>query len=173
MRNCTEQILGLQRHSLPEGTSHEPTEEAISAWRVHLRLSGYISHPEVINEIHTSMKGVELDPELLDIVANATNRRQHHMRLLFPSNRPMPKAPLPTFVTAEERDNFHKVENKNMETIKEMVSDLLDELDSDESRQHYRAQWKKVKNKNKVELVKFYYVLREEVDDQIPLALLQ
>ena len=86
------------------------------------------------------------------------------MRLLFPSAYPLPAAqniPFPTFVTITEREEFHKVENKTINTIKILAQELINELDCDSIQAHYKDMWRKVKSRRKDDLIDFYYKLKE------------
>ena len=177
MKKCTERLLGLNQSTPETTTTHEPDEKTIDAWRVHLRDSGYLADPKSATEIHTSMKGVELDAQLLNMDVQAQSRRTFHARNLFDNDFVMPSLhdiPQPVFVTAEERDDFSNIANKTNGVIRSFVEELLEQLDSDEVQSHYKDRWKRTKNKKKEELIAFYDLVREEIEDQLPvLSLLE
>ena len=172
MKKCTEKLMGLNQSRRHITTSHEPSSDSITAWRSHLRDSQYLADPKSGTELHTSMSGVELDSQLVNMSEIANKRRVFHMRQLFVSDYVMPSLhdiPQPLFVTAKEREEFCKISNKPNDTIRVLVLELIDQLDCSNLRAHYNEMWKRVKNKKKEDLVAFYEKVKEEVEDQMPL----
>lgn len=168
--------MGINQSRQIATTTHEPDDKTVLAWRVHLRDSGYLQNPKSDTEMHTSMSGVELDAQLLDMPDTAKARRDYHVRQHFANEYAAPSIhniPQPVFVTAAEKDEFCKISNKTVETIKILILELIEQLDCDSTQSHYRDLWKRVKGKKKDDLVSFYEELQEEVVDQtMPLSAL-
>ena len=89
-----------------------------------LRYLRYLSDPKADTKLHTSMSGVELNEQLVCISTTDKVRMEYNMRQLFDNTYTAPSVqdiPQTVFVTAKEWEEFCKVSNKTVDTIKILV----------------------------------------------------
>ena len=141
-----------------EGTTHEPRQEDITAWRMKLRERDYLN-PGVSNDSRfESLSGTELSDELLNMTDVGMRRRRYNMDKIFkPNDESGEEPPDPIFVTESERSEFDDIANKTKEKIKDIVQAMLPQIDSDSTRHELEEDWRQIQKKNKPFLVKFYY----------------
>ena len=73
--------------------------------------------------------------------------------------------PQPLFITSKEQEEFSKISNKTVKTIKILVLELIDQLDCSYLQSHYTEMWKRIQKKE--DLISFHDRVKEEVADQL------
>ena len=150
-----------------EGTTHEPKEEDVNAWRLFLRTKEYLT-PKVRCNTATfvSLSGTELSDTLLNMTETGLHRRRANMNKIFKGDSE--DLPRPIFVTEEESREFDDIANKTIVQIKDIVTATLASVNNDITRQGLEEDWSKVRNKTKPHLVSFYNELCELICMQGP-----
>ena len=168
LRNSTLERLGVtnpRAASYYHGTTHEPRDEDILAWRVYLRTKKYLEPIANSTTRFTSLSGVELSESLLNMNEIGNTRRKMNMGALDHAEEVAP-----IFVTDEERSEYLELTNKKLpkDKLVERVDTLLSHISNDDARVHLQDEWATVRNKNKSEVWQFHQQISEIVSLQPP-----
>ncbi|CAC5391852.1 unnamed protein product [Mytilus coruscus] len=134
-------------------------EEAIMEFRTAIRKDRYLQKYGV----HTSLSGLILDGDLVNLMEGATKRRMFYLRSeILGEGIEAPALRHPVPVTIEERLKFNSVNSMNLNEIKKEISELL-ELIQDPLVQDYHEKLynTEVKGKVKARHVQFLQELKE------------
>ncbi|XP_072050462.1 uncharacterized protein [Amphiura filiformis] len=169
LRSSTFKRMGLKdpKDIALDGTTHEPRDEDINAWRLHLRQRDYLN-PTVTNTTKfESVSGEELCEELLMMSDIGMRRRRFNMNKLFGDvDGADTEPPRPIFVKESERVEYDDISNKTKENIKEIVDGMIANINSDSTRHELEEEWHYVQKKNKQTLVNFYNTIYELINLQ-------
>ncbi len=169
LRSSTFKRMGVRdpKDAVLDGTTHEPREEDVNAWRMHLRERQYLN-PTVTNlTTFKSVSGEELCEELLNMTDIGMRRRWFIMNKLFGNVAgASEELPRPIFTNETEREAYDDISNKTKDQIRELVENMILNINSDSTRFELQEEWASLQKKTKPFLVSFYNDVSELINMQ-------
>ena len=138
-------------------------QDAIAEWRITLREMKYINCNKLV---HTSITGIELDPEVMEFTFYA-NRKRNYRILEGLLDQPSPELDLnnPVCVTKEERAHACSLNNKIIQQIDTMIISMIDSMPNELHHQRCLSKLQKLKHKKKDAHIALLNAICEEIQD--------
>jgi hypothetical protein len=150
LRKTYQNMIGKYVES--EGYRNPDLTAAVSAWRLHLRKSGFLSA-----DGFCSISGEQLDEDLTKFTEIALSKRYHLINDVFLDVESDPVVRYPVFVTPAEREKHLDIRNKTKEEIGIEIERLIAFIHDAEIIRLYGTKYRAVKSKPKAKLLQLYY----------------
>ncbi|KAK3102158.1 hypothetical protein FSP39_009221 [Pinctada imbricata] len=151
IKQTTFKLFGI--HSSQTSPKKLDLEDAINAFRAVLRKAKYFDESKAS---HLSLKGQELDSDLVNFIEKATLKRSYYLKtsILQEELEDLPHMSQPVAITKEERESLEDTKNKTKSMIENEILYLMDNLVEEQVKQNFLEQYRKqVKGKRKAEYI--------------------